>query len=547
MRFATLSVSGLVLLSIGPASSAYSSQDMAEIEAPAKGAIPFLVGYNSRTGQLMNTCVKKVTGGGPKAGANQPGYSDFRYTRSMEEVMSDSAFDYAAKAKIAFGVGSASVGVSGSFAEETKSRIEQGVAYAVFRDEAEPRFVDPAATFELTDQAIQWLEHTRRNGSKRFENNCGDSFVVGKHFIREFRGMAFFNDSSTFSASEREFRIKAAVSYMGSKVSGEGGSSLSQSDLVENSGIRVKYMTSGDYEGPGATNIKQFRRTFRSFSDAPLAQTRGLQRVSVIDYKDALPRSAFNLGLSRKQLRDSDKILSGALLIERAHSVAKSRRGGGAETRARMLGREMNLIRKTLSSQNGCLMREKSQACLNLLARFDNFPSEKQQQQRRQFVRAATSGSHPCPGGYPVSRPNGQPLCKPCPLGKEPDFRNGNEGRCRYVGKGRPQAGSTRLTMDDLKVGETVSGGEAGQFRSIASYPNVCDRPGADCRGKAAARICRDKGFAQSTGFQVWTPPRFLRGPTLRIHYKNGNQCRQDPSSFDRVTCRPFKYVDCSN
>ena len=536
-------------LSVIPASShAYRTGDLIKILAPTDTPVVYLTGYNSRTGQLTETCVVNESSNGLKEGANEPGNSQFSYTRSMEELMSDQSYDVAVKAKVAFGVGKASLGVEAKFAEKMKSRVENGMAVATFSDPLAPRFVGSSASFTFTPQAEEWLKAALTQGSKKFERECGDSVVVGKGFQRYFKGVAYFENSSSMSEKRKQLTIKAAVSYMGSGIEGSFDQQQDERRKVENSAIKVEYLTSGDYEGPGATNIKSFARTFRKFQDAPVPSTKALRNLYIVQYRDLLPPSEFKLDLSRKQLQRYSNILNGLLLIDRARHVAaiNQKVGSAANLQAtrQHLDREYRQILRVLKSGNNCSGPKLSNACENVLSRLENFPDPKNKKARERFVKNATRGSKAC-DGYSVSRPDGTQDCRKCSLGREPIFLKNFEGQCGYLTKKRPDAGNKRLFMHELKQGKTVSGSEGGMFTSIASYPNVCARPGKDCRAKAADLICKAQGFKKSNGFQVWNPPGFLDGPTLRTHYMNGKLCSDSEGSFNKTVCKPLKYVDC--
>ena len=553
-RLLSIVVTAVPTLTAGSA-LAYHSQDVERIAAPPGAGLKLLRGYDSRTGQLADTC---VTASRTKLerGAGQPGVRDFRLIHSIHEVLSERDLSIAAELSVGFGIGGASLSVEQSFFKQHSSSVENGAAYAYFLDYEAPVFADSSSNYRLTDAAATLYENSIRRGRlKEFARRCGDAVMVGSQAARSFQGIATLSKSHTESQQSRKTSVQLAARYMGAALKGSVAQMGTDKERAESLDLSVSYIASGDAELRGATNLRQFAKAFRDFQGKSTEQTTDVVFVYIIPYEKLLARSEFDLGIPKGQMRQVRAIMNGIQRIELARNAARAEaseadsegRRRSAEQSRRFLARELTILKEAFRRADGCV-EEFSRACDNLYARLERGPDARNERQLAEFVRTAIASAKSCASGYPVSRPDGYALCRQCPVGEEPVFDGGHEGACRYLAATPKPDRATRLLLKDLRKDRKTQL-EAGVWGTIASYPNFeprgCEQK---CQSKAADAVCRAHSLGGTVGFEVWKPlADDLSNLPRDFFYPNGDKCvASRPGAFEPVRCGTFKYVDCA-
>jgi hypothetical protein len=526
----------------------YNLENVERVAAPATGGIVLLRGYHSRTGQLADSCIAPVKES-PERGRGQPGSSEYKYVRSMEEVIRERSLDVNAKLSVGLGIGGASLGVESEFYRKNESRLDQGAAYATFYDSESAKFSSSRAVYRLTDDVRTLLTESIRKGQlDAFSKRCGDSVVIGTQRARFFQGFGYLTHQSSASYEQREIDVKLAARYLAVKLNLGVSLEEKQQERARSLNIAIDYIASGDAPLRGATNLKGFAEAFAAFQALPKHKTFDVTDIYTIPYETLLASKEFDLGLPRAQVRKVNRIVDGILLIRRARNSVRGD-GDSADRTRKSLQREYQHLITILRRQNGCLDDEFSDACQNLLERFTAYPDPRNARQLDAFVETAASPGRECSLGYPVSKPNGDALCRMCAAGKEPTFLDRGEGRCGYVINADRKPGSKRFHLEDLQTNERRQI-EAGVWSTVRVSPNFCDRPGTKCGEDAARRICQARKFADVSSFAVWTPPLNTLFDTLgdgrvRTVYANGEGCVPKPDAFTPIECKTFHFIDC--
>ena len=284
---------GLIFLAGSLPTYAYKPNEMRKIAAPKDTAISMLMGYNTRTGQYAEQCLKSVTK--RRVGQSPPANANFKMVNSMNEFTSDRSFDLSVAVSVNLGIGSGSASVDTSFEEKMRKKVESKAAYARFSDLASPVFVIPNATFALNQRGQDAFAAAAKGKLKKFERECGDSVLIGFQKGRYFTGVGTLSKSSSSKSSERDTKVKLAARYMAVKMSASVEMSKAQKDDAKDLNIAIDYVMSGDTRVKGATNIDQLKKVFREFSQRPLSETQTYQYVYIIPYEHLVSESAFIL------------------------------------------------------------------------------------------------------------------------------------------------------------------------------------------------------------------------------------------------------------
>lgn len=559
---------------------AYKQDDVREIAPPA-GQVSMLRGYSSNNGSLANVCIKPVGKSRVKSSVdNEAGNSRFEYITSFEEVMKEKKVDVSVDVKVRFGLGSAKASTDLSFYEKRNSEASSGSMWAYYSDNEAPEFSNPSANYQLTDDAKALLKKALKRGRpKLFSEFCGDEVVIGFKNGRYIEGFLSTSEMKSTSESEKQVKVEAAVSYMGSSGSAKVNVNGREFSKKEMNSLRIEMRTSGDAQVPNAVNLKSFRKAFRDFPTQPKSSTRDLINVFVIDYKDLVAASEFDFGLKRNQLRKVRTILNGLSTLERAANTAAidarifnqkkgmkviKARYGGAVASAKigqknpfvltrdLLKRELAYVKATLRANQGCLTpitkkRAWSLACRNLEERFNAF-QHMGSSHFKTFMKTAYSSKVLCRSGHVITAPSGKQMCRQCSVAREPKFLKQGNGQCGYLAESKMKKGSKRYWAHNLKIKDDKLGGEAGSFIQKLTYPDWCKRKGTDCGKARAKQLCEREGYAQLEGFEVWKwkPKSTVHTSKFFTEYANGKRCSNNKDSFSNNRCRTFKYIDCS-
>lgn len=552
---------GLLIYSIGMPVQAYQQIDVEQV-APPSGEVAMLRGYNSRTGALTNVCLKPVPNlKGHAEAVNPDGTQSFEYINTVAEMMEAAKLDVAAKLKVSVGLGSGSASVNVSRYKKMESSVSTGAMWAHYEDMEAPVFANPAAKYQLTDEAKKVLEHANKLGKpQKFENFCGDMVVIGLQSGRYAEGVVTNRSESNQTEQEKHLKVAAAISYMRSKASVSVETNDSSSSMQSTETMQIDFRTSGDVEMQGISGIGSFKRAFRKFQKQPREDSRSLKYMFIIAMPDLVGKEQFSMGLSSKRLRKVNTILRGLSVIQGALRTAKIDVGryGIKKTNApkpnalRNLRKEHQYLKAKFKRSGGC-MNKWSKECQNLYERFQRYkyPADFKQRESaaKRFIKTAYASKTYCASGYPVSTPTGKRLCKRCDIAKEPKFIKGQEGRCNYITLNQPAKNSTRLWAHDLKIQESKQSGEAGMYTQVLTYPDKCKSKGKECGQKAANRLCKSKNFGKATAFKIWDWPGSnpLHKERFYTQYANGKKCSANKNGFTPNRCRTFKYIDCKN
>jgi hypothetical protein len=531
---------------------AYHSNDVERVAAPPGAGLKLLRGFNTRTGQLADTCIT-ASGAKVERGAGQPGVRDFKLIHSVHEILSERDLSVAAELSVGFGIGGASLSVEQSFYKQHSSSVENGAAYAYFLDYEAPVFADSSAGYRLTEDAAALYEKSVRGRLEAFAKTCGDAVMVGSEAARSFQGIATLSKTETHSEESRKTSVQLAARYMGAALKGSVAQMGKTREDAESLDLQVSYIASGDAQLRGATNLRQFARAFRDFQVKD--KTTDVIFIYVIPYEKLLARSEFDLGIPKAQMRQVRAIMNGIQRVELARNAARTEASEAASEGAReraqvsrqFLARELKMLKAAFRSADGCV-DEFSAACTNLHARLARGPGIRDRKQLAGFVSKAIASAKSCPSGYPFSKPDGFAVCGQCRAGEEPVFRDGHEGACGYLPEASRPKNAKRLFMKELRQ-ERKTQLEAGVWGTVVSYPNFePKRCQENCRSKAADAVCESQGLGRAMGFELWNPVADDLGDQPRaFFYPNGDPCIPSrPGAFEPVRCKTFKYVDCA-
>jgi len=540
---------------IGQPVYAYKQGDLVRLTAPQGTPIKMFLGYNSNTGEFVEQCV-----GAAKFrtidGVDPAGHANFKFVRSLHEVMSEQEYDVSVKLRVQGLVAGGEVAVDVSEYKKNQSQLEQGMVYGVFRDSVKPKFISPNAKFRFNEfGAGEYRAAIKKGRLKRFRQQCGDSVVVGLEKERSIKVSGGFSNSSSASQSERELNMKASANYLMSKFSANVSLSEADKNRAERKNIKLSYTTSGNARVKGATNLRQLKRVWREFSELPLKNTLTISRFYIVPYKQLLPASEFDLGLSRKELNKVEKIINGAMVIDHARVVAalNMRKANSANEKARFrttrdrLAKEFRQVSLWLKDKRGCIGKlGDGRVCNNLAKRFANFGNVENRASMREFVKLAARGTRDVCAYYPITGPSGRHQCKTCGLAKQPIFLNGRGGECGYLAKELKPDNAVRLWAKNLKTTRQVEV-EAGVVNTLAEYPNYCNKNNKKCGAGMAEKLCKAAGYGSRIGHQVWHPGGLgVLGAKPRTVYPNGSRCKATPKGFDKKLCKTYVYIDCA-
>lgn len=533
--------------------NAYKADEARKIAAPVDTAIAMLLGYNSRTGNYAEQCLKSVSQ--RRTGQSPPADANFKMVSSMNEFTRDRSFDLAVAMKANFAITSVSGSVDTSFEEKMRKKVESKAAYARFSDLAAPVFVAPNAKFELNQRGEEALAAAAKGRVQRFERECGDSVIIGFQKGRYFTGVGTLSNISSFKSREQDTKVKLAARYMAVKMSASVQMGEQETEDAEELSIEIDYSMSGDTRVKGATNFRQLRRAFRQFQARPLSETQTYQYVYVIPIKDLVSTADFDFGLSPQQARKVQTIINGLGVLASAKNVARieKRKGSGGPNKDQ---RKVSRAYKALNTEFGYLvgqlrkakfcLRGVNKPCRNMYERFINYPDSEKRGWLKPFINNAYASTEACNWGYPVSTPTGRRLCKQCSLGREPTFINGKEGACSYIAKAKPGKKNKRLWAHELKISSAKGGSDSGSALDV--YPDFCVAKNTGCGQKAANKLCQQRGLGKAKKFKKWDwrPNNPIHSNRFITHYGNGKKCSVKKDSFSGGKCRTFKYIDCA-
>ncbi len=580
-RISRLSHAALLLISSAylTTAHAYKQNDVREIAPPA-GKVMMLRGYNSTDGALANVCLKPVKKSRVKSSVdNEAGNSRLEYITSFEEVMKEKKVDVSVDVKVRFGLGKAQASTDLSFYEKRNSEASSGAMWAYYSDNEAPEFSNPSAKYELTEDAkALYKKAIKRGRPSLFADYCGDEAVIGFKNGRYIEGFLSSSSMKSMSESEKQVRVEAAASYMGSSGSAKVNVNGRKFSRKEMSNLRIEMRTSGDSKVANGVNLKSFRNAFRDFPKQAKKDTRDLINVFVIDYKDLIAESEFDFGLKGSQLRKVKTILNGLSTLERAVNTAKidtrilrqknaskvisvkygigssSIKIGGAKTSTATLDhfrRELTYVKAILRANKGCLRRVTKakkwpQECQNLYERFSAFKPIAPNR-FKQFMKTAYLSKGVCKTGHSITTPSGKRICRKCSVAKEPIFLNQRNGQCGYIVDVKARGNGKRLWAHDLILKKDKTKGEAGVFSQKLSYPDWCKCKGAGCGQVKARQLCKRKGFNDVERFKIWdwNPKNSIHQSPFFTEYGKGKRCSNDKNSFSKNSCRTFKYIDC--
>ena len=528
----------------------YHQKDVSRVLAPSEGGIAILRGYDSRSGNLAETCIKNKDLK-TEFGQGKPLKSHFEFVRSIEEISREK--DWGISSKLAYNgiMASASVDAEVNFYKKNASKISSGAVIATSYDSEQPKFASSSKNYQLTGDAEQLL---KKGKFSAFRKKCGDALVIGTLRARSFHAIGTMAFSNKLSQEEKDFKVKLAGRYIASKMSIEADGEFKKLSSEERKQVTIDYMVSGDPIMPGAVSLKQLGKLFRNFSSLSKNQTFDFAHIYTIPYDKLVNFEKIDFGIPKGQLKKVNRIIDAIYLIARARNTAiaryrmsKKSSYGKQHQKVKLklahefLQKEHSRLLRVLKNEKGCL-NEFSKKCQNLYQRFSNFPKPKNRSKIDQFVNNATDYGKPCQS-FAVSKPNGMPMCVTCKDAREPIFLKQQNGQCRYlINKDKPKKGK-RLFAKDLKKIKQHSI-EAGIMTSIAIYPNYCNKPGIGCRDKAAERICKSRGFKKSTGYGLWK--KVYQPKSERFTYADGSMCQLETNSFTPIKCFTFSYIDCN-
>jgi len=523
---------------------AYKQADTKRITAP-KGGFEYLRGYNSRTGEYVEKCLKPVNQ--ITEGRNAPAQGVYKYQRSVHDAMSVKDVDVKASIDVSIGLGGAKVSQEVNYFRENKSFFDHGAAQLYFSDMGVEKFVKSSASFRLNDVGKSALNKQQNGRINAFRKTCGDYIVIGRVTSRWMHGLGSFKHKKSWSQKKIDSKTQLAIRYMRAQVKGDVSVSTAESNEAENLNIEIRYLMSGDPEIKGATNLKELAELYTRFSELPTSQTQVLTDIYIIKPEDLLPKSEFDVDLPREQLSKLEVINNGLVMMDRAVNEARLQRNrlekntpayAKAATAFIALRRDYWSLIGTMRQTKGCYAKFPV-LCDNLYRRFLDYPKSASQNKVRDFVETTTRRNEgTCDVGYTITAPSGRSYCKRCAPGKQPSFRKGNGGECAYLPKKPKSDNLARVWMH-----ETASSGSG--IDAPTRYRDFCLKPGRKCGKPAANRLCKDKGYSQGAAdFQKWVAPLKNMG-LQRTRYPDGKNCNVNSDDFVAETCQTFKYVDC--
>jgi len=547
---------GLALTAFSVPVQAYKQADIIKLNTPNDTPVKMLLGYNSKTGMLMEQCLKPVKSK-QKPGVDPTGEAKFKYVRSMQDILNEHSLDVSAKVSLQFGVAGGSASADYSQFNRNRNKVDQGMMYGTYIDLVKPWFANPNAKFEFNDfGAEQYRKSIRRSGTQdKFEKECGDAVIIGTQKARFMQLYGWYKNTSSLNEQQREVGVKAAVNYLRSSASVEINVSDYNQEVRDSKNLVIEYYPSGNAIQKGAGDLASLKNVFETFPNLPLSQTTTTLYMYIVPYKDLLPPDQFDLGLSRAQLRRVNTIVDGALALSHARNEisAKARMEKDKNKKAKLvnarsaMNRELTHLGIQMKRNKGC-MRNESRSCKNMEKRFSNFVSSANRQKMRQFINRRIQSTHnACAQGYPITSPVGQAMCQQCPLGKRPVFLNRQEGTCRYLAKEQKPSGVERVWAHQLKTSRKVQQ-EAGVTVSVAEYPNTCNKNERICGKSMATKLCKAKGLGKAQAYQVWHPGGYrLSSAVPRTIYPDGSRCKPKHDGFTAKRCRTFLYLDCAS
>lgn len=542
--------------------------------APPKGtALQLLSGYDSRTGEYKERCVKPVKS--KPLGVDEDGVTNYRLVSSMTETTKDRNLDVSVSLKVNLGFAGGHAKVDTSFEDKFRKKVESTGAYLSFVDLERPIFALPNAKYELNKKGREAYKAMLNGKPNVFTERCGDTLVVGKHYGRRFAGAGFVENTDEFKGKSRRYHAELGARYLLSKLEGSVDLSESETKRAKKLKLKINYTTSGTYTGETATTINELNNVFKKFSTEK--GTTSLQYLYMLSFFDVVKEPASKgFGMPRKQAKDVLRIIDGLAMLKTARNAAYSdiayakrineiRNKASASASAlgvnaefpkgldvaareatyHALNREYSYLLGKLREQKGCTQKFARQ-CESLLNRVKehskatDYDPKQKARWLNSFLEKAYASDTPCKKGFSISKKDGTRICRKCAVAKEPQFFKGREGQCGYIADKRKKKSHQRLWTHDLRLN--------AKDKPVAVYPDRCAKPNKKCGLEVANRLCKSKGLGKAKAFEIWDwrPGNSIHHKKFITRFNNNKQCKENPNDFTPLKCRTFKYIDCT-
>jgi hypothetical protein len=246
--------------------------------------------------------------------------------------------------------------------------------------------------------------------------------------------------------------------------------------------------------------------------------------------------------LSKKRRNKIRKIANSLDFMQRAMIKLRKSDHAHAKRSLSYLRQSFQRIRKTFVDEQACQDALWSVRCKNIYEELSSWrPPTKQTV--NQFVKNMLDNAQACPHKKYAPKivlvnKNGYINCRSCKLGQTVIFVNNKNGKCGRLDPVKAK-GSVRQTLDDLDNPQKKSGGEAGVSIVDRRYPDICEKPGKNCKKTRADQLCKKRGFEDSTYFATIK--------YSRTRYANKKECVQtkEDKKARPLTCGTFVTLDC--
>ena len=542
-----IAASGLIASLLCPtlANAAPGGYRQEEVRAfkvnPSQKAI-VLEGFNMHKQTTMKKCVKPKTGKvKTKKVAGKPAVSRFDYVHTVQEAYEREGIDVAVQASVSYGIAGASVDVRHEGFQEASNSSTNGSIHGYYENEHEVKWV--TSDLVLTPEAQALHDKAMITGNwKKFEKQCGQGVIIATQHGDFFSVMASLRMSNSMSASEKKTAVKAGVEIAKMVKANVSVSKLKKEmKKLGSTEVNVHATWSGK---PKLKNPKSLESARQAFHEFPTKKNiTDMIGFRVVPYKEAV--SGFGTldghdALSPKRRKKVTTILNGLAYYERAISETDLSSDKFAKTARAYLKQDYKRARKAFKNQKGCLRGEWSLVCEDLRAKFAPFGKPTGSKVKKMVSKMLGQGKT-CAKYTPemaVLNPKGYMTCLKCSMGKYPVFANGKNGKCGRLDPKKAK-GSVRLGLGDLDDPKKISY-EAGVYGTDYRRPDICKSPGKGCNKPRADQLCKERGFAGSTYFDV------IKTPETR--YANGKKCIQSKENTKPVPnkCRTPVVLDCA-
>ncbi len=546
-RFApllALSLTAPVLCPSLALAAGYRQDEVRNFQARPDQKADFLVGFDPRTQRTKQTCVRTKKKLQLKELAGSPATARFEYAQTLQEVFAREELDLEVSLRVNYIV-SAEVDVNLKEMSEHSRRSNLGLVYWSYRNLHDVKWV-MNEEFELTPDAKALHDKAVVTGKwKPFYDKCGRTAIINKRHEDFYVGTLTFEIAESSSASEKKTAVDAMIGFANiARASASVDKARKSYDKIRSEKREVDAFWSGEPKGmQNVDDIETALETYRKFPS--MKNNTEYTGFGVVPYSELVPGFGDLPGmeeLGKKRRNKIQTIADGLDFEKRAIMKLKMRKHEHVPQALVYLEQDYQRARKAFVDEKACLEGEWSPTCEDLRAKYASWPTAGGGSIDR-FLDTMLSQSQTCPATGTqktvIVNPKGHITCLVCDFGETAVFADGKNGKCGRVTPAKA-AGSVRLGLDDLDDPKQVSGGEAGVKVTDYRRPDVCRKPGQDCKKPRADQICKERGFADSTFFDVIA--------SSKTRWANGDECVQSKENTKPVPqkCRTFATLDCA-